>query len=98
DTVEIKVIPNIAIPNVFSPNGDGINDTWTIPALVAFPNCTLDVFDRGGRNIFTSKGYLTPWDGTFNNKPLPIGTYYYILKLNDTFYKAPFTGSISIIK
>ncbi|MEI2711304.1 MAG: gliding motility-associated C-terminal domain-containing protein [Chitinophagaceae bacterium] len=57
DTVEIKVIPNIAIPNVFSPNGDGINDTWTIPALAAFPNCTLDIFDRGGRNIFTSKGY-----------------------------------------
>jgi gliding motility-associated-like protein len=98
DTVEIKVIPNIAIPNVFSPNGDGINDTWTIPALVAFPNCTLEIFDRGGRNIFTSKGYTTPWSGTFNNKTLPIGTYYYILQLNDASYPKSFSGSISIIR
>lgn len=98
DTVNIKVIPNIVIPNAFSPNGDGINETWSIPALAALPNCVVEVFDRGGRQIFKSRGYTTDWDGKYNGKPLPVGTYYYIIQTNDGYLKEPFTGSVTIFR
>lgn len=98
DTVEIKVIPRLDIPNVFSPNGDGINDTWQIPSLVAFPNCEVEIFDRSGRSLFFSKAYNTPWNGMLNNKLLPIGVYYYIIRLNDVNYPKPVSGSVTILR
>jgi len=98
DTIQIKVIPKVEIPNVFSPNGDRINDTWLIPSLVAFPNCVVEVFDRGGRTVFSSRGYTTPWNGKLNGKPLPVGTYYYILQPNDITYPNAFSGSVTILR
>lgn len=98
DTVNIRVIPNIVIPNAFSPNGDGINETWSIPALAALPNCIVEVYDRHGRQVFSNRGYTKDWDGKYNGKPLPVGTYYYILKTNDGYLKEPFTGSITILR
>lgn|GEM_PF-4498755 len=83
DTVEIKenYCSTIPIPNAFTPNGDGINDTWNIPQLQYFPTCTVFVYNRWGRLIFDSTGYARPWDGTYNGKPAPAGTYYYIITL-----------------
>jgi gliding motility-associated-like protein len=98
DTVNIKVIPNIVIPNAFSPNGDGINETWSIPALAALSNCVVEIFDRSGRQIFRSRGYTIDWDGKFNGKPLPSGTYYYIIQTNDGYLTEPFTGSVTIFR
>ncbi len=79
DQVFIKVLKLPAIPNIFSPNGDGIHDTWVIQYLESYPGCTVDIFNRYGQKIFESKGYTKPWDGTINGKPVPIGTYYYIV-------------------
>jgi gliding motility-associated-like protein len=71
---------NIVIPNAFSPNGDGINDTWQIKLLNSFLNAKVQVFNRQGQLVFNTKGYSKPWDGTSNGKPLPIGTYYYVIE------------------
>lgn len=79
DMVMVKVLKDLIIPNVFSPNGDGINDTWVIPHLSDYLGCTVEIFNRGGQLIFKSIGYNNPWDGTFNGKPLPVGTYYFII-------------------
>ena len=63
----------------FSPNGDGINDTFTIEGIEDFPNNELKIFNRWGNIVFEQKGYKGQWDGTWNNQLLPDGTYFYLL-------------------
>ena len=80
DSVFIKVLIKPKVPNVFSPNGDGIYDTWQIKYLIEYPNSRIQVFSRSGQLVFQSVGYGTAWDGTWKGQPLPIGTYYYIIQ------------------
>lgn len=79
DDVLVKVFDALKIPNAFSPNGDGTNDTWRMDALAVFPNSLVGVYDRYGQIVFKSTGYTVPWDGTRNGKPVPIGLYYYLI-------------------
>jgi|688.fasta_scaffold02363_16 gliding motility-associated-like protein len=82
-------------PNAFSPNSDGINDTWSIPLLDYYPNCTVSVFNRTGQQVFSSSGYSKNWDGKSKNKTtLPLGVYYYVIKLSGKHQA--FAGSVSI--
>ncbi|WP_299288841.1 PKD-like domain-containing protein [uncultured Mucilaginibacter sp.] len=81
DQVSIKVLKPIKIPNTFTPNGDGINDTWAIKELDSYPGITVKIFNRYGTQLFFSEGYGVPWNGTYNNQLLPFGTYYYIIDL-----------------
>jgi len=74
----------MGVPNFISPNGDGKNDTWKIRALAGFPNTRLQIFDRYGK-MFVDRildGDFE-WDGRYNREPLPSGTYWYILMLED---------------
>lgn len=83
DSVLIKVLDKVVIPNAFSPNGDGINDVWQIQALAAYTTADVAVFNRWGQPVFHSTGYARPWDGTYNGKPLPVATYYYVINLHN---------------
>lgn len=85
DEVKIRVFKKIIIPNAFSPNNDGVNDRWIIEGLDTYPESTTEVFNRWGQVVFRSRGYTVPWNGTFNGKPLPIGTYYYIIDRKNDF-------------
>ncbi len=78
-SVFVKVLKFPAVPNIFSPNGDGVHDKWVIGYLDSYPGCTVDVYNRYGQLIYHSVGYDTPWDGTIKGKPVPMGTYYYIV-------------------
>lgn len=74
----------MGVPNFISPNGDGKNDTWKIRELAGFPNTRLQIFDRYGK-MFVDRildGDFE-WDGRYNREPLPSGTYWYILILED---------------
>ncbi|MEM1323898.1 MAG: gliding motility-associated C-terminal domain-containing protein, partial [Bacteroidota bacterium] len=62
-----------------SPNGDGINDELFIQGIEGFPNNELTIFNRWGNQVYSQKGYLNDWGGTYKGKLLPDGTYYYIL-------------------
>ena len=95
DTLFVKVLKSPMIPNAFSPNGDGINDTWIIQYLESYPGTTVDVFNRYGQKVFSSIGYTTPWDGRYNGKILPVGTYYYVI--NPKNGRAIMSGSVTII-
>jgi gliding motility-associated-like protein len=81
DQVFVKVFKKVVIPNAFSPNNDGTNDTWQIPALQTYPGPEITVFNRYGQSVYRSKGYGTAWNGSFNGKRLPVGTYYYVIDL-----------------
>lgn len=87
-------------PNVFSPNGDGINDKL-IPSINCNPvYFSLFIFNRNGQSIFESTNTNTYWDGKYHGKPVPIGVYYYILKIqgaSDINIKQK-TGSITLIR
>ena len=97
DDVLVKVFDKIVIPNAFSPNGDGINDSWLIEPLYLFDEAVTEVYNRYGQVIYRSRGYSTPWNGTNNGKPIPVGTYYYIIDLRVN--KEPkFTGSVTILR
>jgi gliding motility-associated-like protein len=96
DFLTVKILKPVKVPNSFSPNGDGTNDTWVITNLQDYPGATVEVFNRYGQAIFKSSGYSTPWDGRFNGKDIPVATYYYVINLKNGF--APLTGSVTIVK
>jgi gliding motility-associated-like protein len=79
DELQVKVLKLPQVPNTFTPNGDGINDTWQIRYLDSYPANTVEVYNRQGQLVFRSAGYTTPWDGRFKGQPLPVGTYYYLI-------------------
>lgn len=96
DTLFVKLLLAPVIPNAFSPNGDGIHDRWRIQYLESYPGATVDVYDRYGGLVFSSIEYAVDWDGTRNGKPLPIGTYYYVI--NPKNGRKIITGSVTIIR
>lgn len=99
DTVNVNVIQLIDPPNTFSPNGDGINDTWEVPGIADYPGSEVIIYDRWGQKVFKSNGYREPWDGSHNGKQVSEGTFYYYIKLNQLAGRSdPYTGYISIIR
>ena len=96
DSLFVKMLLPVKVPNSFTPNGDGINDTWVIPNLKDYPTMRIQVMNRYGQNVFRTYGYGKAWDGTLNGKALPAGTYFYIIELNNGL--KPITGSVSIIR
>lgn len=96
DFLKVKILKPVKVPNAFSPNGDGIHDTWNITNLSDYPGCTVEVFNRYGQRVFYSAGYGASWDGTVSGKPLPMATYYYVIHLKNGF--APRTGAVTIVK
>lgn len=96
DDIFVKVLKEPEVPNIFSPNGDGVHDTWMIPFLETYPYATVEVFNRYGQTIFYSVGYKTPWDGTVKGKPVPVGTYYYIV--DPKFGRKKQAGYVDLIR
>ncbi|MEK9604505.1 MAG: Ig-like domain-containing protein [Flavobacteriaceae bacterium] len=70
------------IPEVFSPNGDGINDTWNIINIDRYPNTSVWIFTRTGKNIFEMKRYNNNFDGTNDGNSLPEASYYYMIDID----------------
>ncbi|MES2827008.1 MAG: gliding motility-associated C-terminal domain-containing protein [Bacteroidota bacterium] len=97
DDVVVNVREQFVIPNVFTPNGDGINDVLAIPGLDTYKQSILTIYNRNGQSIFTSLAHQKPWDGTHSGKPLPVGIYYYVIELND-FEHRRLSGYISLMK
>jgi len=101
DEVTISVISELVIPNVFSPNGDGINDNWEILGTQNFEEIYVLVYDRSGQKVYESVNYnpLKFWNGTFKGKILPTTTYYYVITLNRSSPESQIIkGSVTIIQ
>ena len=95
--VTVEVLPKkITIPNTFTPNGDGINDTWDITGLEQYSHCTVQIYNRWGQSIYSSVGYSISWNGTYSQRPVPVGTYYYIIDLKNSM--GVLSGYVVIIR
>jgi gliding motility-associated-like protein len=98
DTMVVKLIGCLPakIPNTFTPNGDGVNDTWLIDGLQGYTNCEVFIYNRWGQLVFKSTGYSKPWDGRYNNKNVPFGTYYYVIDLKNNTPRV--SGNVTVIR
>jgi gliding motility-associated-like protein len=95
DTVVVTVVPveKLIIPDIITPNGDNVNDEWVIQYLenVGSPY-TLSVYARGGAMVMNTTSYNQQWRGTYNDKELHDGAYWYVLEFeNGIIYKGTLT-------
>ncbi len=99
DQVTLQVRVPITIPNVFTPNTDGENDTWIIEGLETYSNIKLEVFNRWGSPVYNSTPTYTPWDGLRAGEQMPVATYYYILTIDaGSDEEQIFTGSVTLVR
>ena len=75
---------SLVIPNTFTPNGDGANDTWGVPALRFFEQVRIQIYDRGGALVFSTENPDERWDGKWKGKEVPIGAYYWVISVKET--------------
>lgn len=94
----------LTIPTIFTPNDDGVNDTWIITdqdgndLFINYPDAIVEVFNRWGEIVFSSQaGYTDPWDGTYRGSPLQMDSYHYVITLNEPGTK-DITGNITIVR
>lgn len=90
--IEMIVITEIVVPNVFTPNGDGFNDNFVIQYLAElYPNSKLYIYNRWGKRIYKSENYQNDWDGEKHSE----GTYFYTLFVSDGTEKK---GTITLLR
>jgi len=92
---------DIVIPSAFTPDNDLVNDTWILAGIDAiFPKNIVTIYNRFGNLLYQSNSgqyEINPWNGTYNNEPMPVGSYYFIIEFNDGV-KNGISGTVTIIK
>ena len=92
-----KFDASVNLPNVITPNGDDINETWDIsPVIEAYGVCSVNIYDKTGNLVYESASYDNLWSGTFGGGVLPSGVYYYSITANNGDYST--NGSINLLK
>ena len=81
DAVTVKVYKDVFVPNAFTPNGDGLNDVFSIYAAGTYKLKKLTICNRWGKQIYTSTDVDFSWNGTWKNKDQPHDVYVYYLEL-----------------
>ena len=98
DSVTVTVKRLIDPATAMTPNGDGINDTWTIGGIGSYPQADVSIYDRWGQRVYHSVGYKNPFDGTSKGTRLPTATYYWVIELNQLEGQSdPYVGYLTIV-
>jgi gliding motility-associated-like protein len=79
-----KDFSSLTITNTYSPNGDGANDAWGVPELRFYEGVRIQIFNSGGSRLFYTENPDIRWDGTYEGKQLPVGTYYWVIEVIET--------------
>lgn len=97
-SVSIEVIVDYLLKpvNLFTPNGDGVNERFYIGNIECYADCNVKVYNRWGLEVYSGQPYLNDWTGDFNEDPLPDGTYYYIIECDGR--EERFDGAVSILR
>jgi gliding motility-associated-like protein len=95
EDIVVTVYPKLTVPQGITPNGDGANDVWELPGIDRYPEAEVKIFNRWGSEVFSSKGYTLPFDGTQNGRKLPVATYYYVILPNNG--RPALKGTLTII-
>lgn len=98
DEVSITVLeadPTSKPINLFSPDGNGTNETWVIENSLLLDGCEITVYNRQGQKVYSSIGYSTQWNGTYNGNALPDGAYFYVIRCSG---QPSQTGSVTIAR
>lgn len=98
DTAVVEVLQELGIPSGFTPNGDGINDVWNLSGLMQYPSAQITVFNRWGDVLFTRGAGDDPWDGNLEGIPVPVGTYYYHIRVNEPILETEWSGPLTIMR
>ena len=89
--------PEMKIPSVLTPNGDGVNDYFNNVRLQeAFPNAKVNIYDRWGKLIVSYNAEEAGWDGTYNGKPLPSTDYWYEIEVKEI--NKTYTGHFTLLR
>jgi gliding motility-associated-like protein len=83
-TRRINDLSDLEIPNTFTPDGDNINDEWGMTSLKIYKGVKMHIFERSGLRVFFTDNADKKWDGTYLGKEMPVGTYYYVIEIEDT--------------
>lgn len=87
-----------SIPTAFTPNGDGVNDTFIIPFISDFPDARVTIVNRWGNVIYSTENYaLAPWNGSYNGQPSVVATYYFVISFKNNA-QDDIKGNISIVR
>ena len=96
--VTIGPINAINYPHYFTPNGDGIHDTWNIIGLTGQPSAKIYIFDRYGKLLkqLSPSADSLGWDGTYNGQQLPSSDYWFTVQYNETGAQKEFKAHFSL--
>lgn len=95
--IEMEFI-DIEIPNFFTPDGDGQNDRWLPRNIEGWPEILIKIYDRYGRVVEDDVVDRNGWDGLYNEKELPTGDYWYVIKLNGENDDREFVGHFTLYR
>ncbi len=98
-TVSILIREQLFVPNAFTPNGDGLNDRFFIANYGYQEVKTFRIFNRWGKEVFSTFDGLAGWDGSYQGNPAETGTYFYHIELSDRDDVAQtFRGELLLIR
>ena len=104
DNIETEgtgIIIDNEIPNLFSPNNDGLSDVFEVISLKQYPNFKMQFFDRWGNLVYDYKNNGNPnplwWNGTIKGNPVPEGVYYYTIDYNNGVTQ-PKSGYVQLVR
>jgi gliding motility-associated-like protein len=97
-TAVIHVAKNLLMPNAFSPNGDGANDIFRIPAGAPLKLSEFSIYDRWGRLLFSTSDISKGWDGTVNGIKVVSGVYAYLIRGTNDKGNVLLKGTVMLVR
>ncbi|MEL7247086.1 MAG: gliding motility-associated C-terminal domain-containing protein [Bacteroidota bacterium] len=87
-----------AIPDIFSPNGDGVNDLFGVYSAIEVTNFNMQVFNRWGNSVYETNSQAALWDGTFEADPAPSDVYLFQISFEIGELQFEEKGSVTLVR